>query len=153
MRFLFSGNDNYTEGVTPIAPLYGVFDDAANDSDKSYTVPGGETWQLLYANVVLVTTATAGNRQMRFQVYDSANRSQGYISAGAVQTASTTRSYGFLQGIYRETGFIDNMIQIPIPIDLYLPAGSIIRFYDSAAIAPAADDMTVSFGVHVYKGC
>jgi hypothetical protein len=110
-------------------------------------------WKLMYANVKLVTSADVGNRQIRFSVTDPDGNDVGYISAGAVQVASTTRSYGFLQGIYRETAFIDSMIQIPIPVDLYLPAGSTIRFYDSAAIAAAADDMTVSFGVQRFKGC
>jgi hypothetical protein len=110
-------------------------------------------WKLMYANVKLVTTATVGNRQIRFTVTDPSGNEVGYISAGAVQAASLTRSYGFLQGIYRETAFIDGMIQIPIPVDLYLPAGSTVRFHDSAAIAAAADDMTVSFGVQRFKGC
>jgi hypothetical protein len=155
MRFQFGSapNENYTDGVTVVAPIYGVFDAAANDSDKSFTVPDGEMWKLMYANVKLVTSADVGNRQIRFSVTDPDGNDVGYISAGAVQVASTTRSYGFLQGIYRETAFIDSMIQIPIPVDLYLPAGSTIRFYDSAAIAAAADDMTVSFGVQRFKGC
>ena len=57
-----------------------------------------------------------------------------------------------MQGIYRETAFVDAMIQVPIPMDLYLPAGSVLRFYDSAAIAAAADDMTVAFSVQKFKG-
>ena len=153
MRFNFSSGDNFTDGVTVVAPIYGVFDDTANDSDKSFTVPAGEMWKLMYANAKLVTTATVGNRQLRFAVTDPNGNEVGYISAGAVQAASLTRSYGFLQGIYRETAFIDGMLQIPIPMDLYLPAGSTIRFYDSAAIAAAADDMTVAFGVQRFKGC
>lgn len=153
MRFNFSSGDNFTEGVTSVAPIYGVFDSTANDSDKSFTVPAGEMWKLMYANVKLVTSADVGNRQLRFAVTDPNGNEVGYISAGAVQAASLTRSYGFLQGIYRETAFIDGMIQIPIPIDLYLSAGSTIRFYDSAAIAAAADDMTVAFGVQRFKGC
>jgi hypothetical protein len=151
MRFNFG--ENFTDGVTVVAPIYGVFDDTANDSDKSFTVPDGEMWKLMYANVKLVSSAAVGNRQLRFAVSDPSGNEVGYISAGAVQAASLTRSYGFMQGIYRETAFVDAMIQVPIPVDLYLPAGSVIRFYDSAAVAAAADDMTVSFGVQRFKGC
>jgi hypothetical protein len=152
MNFSHPGS-NLTQGVTVVAPIYGVFDSSANDSDKSFTVPDGEMWKLVFANVVLVTSAAVGNRQIRFSVADPNGNDVGYISAGAVQAASLTRSYGFMQGIYRETTFVDAMIQVPIPIDLYLPAGSSIRFYDSAAIAAAADDMTISFLVQVFKGC
>ena len=153
MRFNFSAGDNFTEGVTSVAPIYGVFDAVANDSDKSFTVPVGEMWKVMYANVKIVSSADVGNRQLRFAVIDPNGNDVGYISAGATQAASLTRSYGFLQGIYRETAFIDGVLQIPIPMDLYLPAGSTIRFYDSAAIAAAADDMTVAFGVQRFKCC
>lgn len=152
MRFT-QQNENYTEGVTVVAPLYSVFDDAANDSNKSYTISDGEMWKLTQAFVTLVTSATVGNRQIRFSVTDSNGDQVGYISSGAVQAASTTRHYGFMQGIYRETSFIDGMIQIPIPIDLYMSAGSVIQFWDSAAIDPAADDLTVAFTVQRFKGC
>lgn len=151
MRFLFG--TNYTEGITQVAPIAGVYDATANDSDKSFTVPDGEMWKLLHGNVILVTSATVGNRQIRFTVTDQDGNIVGYIPAGAVQAASTTRSYGFMQGIYRETAFVDTMIQVPIPIDLYLPSGSTVRFHDFAAIDAAADDMTVSFGYQVFKGC
>jgi predicted Zn-dependent protease len=50
-----------------------------------------------------------------------------------------------LQGIFRETAFVANELQVPLPIDLYIPPGGTIRIYDSAAIAAGADDMTVAF--------
>lgn len=152
MRFLNEG-ENFTEGVTVIAPIYTIFDDTANSSDKTYTVPAGEMWKMCQAFATLVTTAAVGNRQIRFAVTDEIGNQIGYLAAGATQAASQTRAYGFMQGIYREASFIDNMIQVPIPIDLYLQAGSTIRFWDSAAIAPAADDMTISMTVQRFKGC
>ena len=153
MRFKIGpDSENYTEGITVISPITGGYDAALNDSDKSYTVPNGETWKLIYAFVTLTTTAGAGNRQMRFSVTDASGNEVGYISAGAVQSPGSTNSYGFMQGIYRETSFVDNMIQVPIPIDLYLPAGYSMRFYDSNAVAPAADDMIVSYSVERFKG-
>jgi hypothetical protein len=150
MRFQF--DENFSEAVTPIYPFVGAIDEAPDDSSKDFTVPEGELWKLCYANVKLVTTATVGNRQIRMTVLDPQGKVVGYISAGAVQAASTTRSYGFLQGIYRETTFIDDMIQVPIPQDLFLPSGSVLRFSDSAAIDAAADDMTVNFGYQKFKG-
>lgn len=157
MRMQFgSNNENFSEVVTSIAPFSGQFDNAPNDSDKSFTVPGGEEWEICYANVLLTTTATVGNRQLRMTVTDADGNTVGYMSAGAVQAASLTRSYGFMKGIYRETAFIDGMIQVPIPFGLRLKAGSTIRFHDNGPagtpIDPTADDMTVSLGYCVYKG-
>ena len=145
-------NNNYSEVVTPIIQPGFAYDATLNDSDKTFTVPDGEMWRLLYANATFVTTATVGNRQIRMEVSDPSGSPMGYISSGAVQAASLTRHYGFMQGIYRETSFIDGMIQIPIPLDLYLPAGATIRFYDSAAVDAAADDLTIAFGYSIYKG-
>lgn len=147
------GNENLTIGVTQIAPVLGVLDDDPNNSDKTFIVPDGEMWKLIYANVTLFTSAAVGNRQIRLSVVNPDGYDVGYISAGATQAASLTRSYGFLQGIYRETSFIDGMIQTPIPMDLFLPAGSLLRFHDSAGISVAADDMTVAFSVQRFKGC
>lgn len=140
------GNGNFAETVIQFAPVHAVYDETANDSDKSFTVPDGEVWKLAQAFVTLATSATVGNRQIRFTATDANGKVIGYMSAGAVQAASLTRSYGFLQGIY-----IDGMIQVPIPMDLYLGPGCTIRFWDSAAIDPAADDLTVAFTALVYR--
>jgi hypothetical protein len=124
-----------------------VRDDRPDNSDKLFLVPEDEEWRLLWANVVLVTSADAGDRQIRFSVLDPSGDEVGYISAGTVQAASLTRNYGFMQGIYRETSFSDGMIQVPITLELHLPPGSIMRFYDSKGIAPEADNMTVTFQI------
>jgi hypothetical protein len=68
--------------------------------------------------------------------------------AGAVQAASNTYHYVFGQGVYRETSFVDNSIQCPFPLNTVLLPGWDLRIYDSAAVAAAADDMTVDV---VYK--
>lgn len=139
------GNDNYSQSVAIVPPLESVYDATANDSDKTFTVPTNEMWKLCYAHVTLVTSATVGNRQMVFGIYDADGNLIIDLVAGATQAASLTRHYGFLQGIYRETSFTGNEIQVPVPIDCYIPPGGSLRFYDSAAIDAAADDMTVSF--------
>ena len=155
MRFQFGAaqSENYTEGVTNVTPIGFAYDATADDSDKSFTVPDGEMWKIIYANVGLTTSATVGNRQLRLSITDPKGNAAIYISAGSVQAASLTRNYVFLQGIYRETSFVDSMIQVPIPIDMYLPSGSTIRFWESAAIAPTTDDMIVNFGYQRFKGC
>lgn len=120
-------------------------DSAANDSDKAITVPDGEVWQFDWIQAELTSTATVGNRQIVLGVYDQGNVLQAAWHAGATQAASLTRRYTMQPGIYRETTFVDGTIQIAIPKKLVLPPGWYLRIYDRAAIAAAADDMTVSY--------
>lgn len=151
MKFVFG--ENYTDGITVISPTYSVFDSDANSSNKVFTVPAGEMWKLNFAHVTLVSSGAAGNRQMEMIVADSSGNVMFTLSAGATQAASLTRDYHFMQGTYRETAFVANELQVPFGNDLSLPAGWTLRFKDSAAIAAAADDMTVAFQVQRFKGC
>ncbi len=124
-----------------------VRDAAANDSDKSWTVPNDEIWRLLWASVTLVSTATVGNRQIAIVVSDASSNVVLTINAGAVQAASATVRYLFFPGVPRETSVAVGELRGSIPADLYLPAGYSLRVYDSAAVDAAADDMTVAFQV------
>lgn len=152
MRFTLAGEGNYSEAVTEVPVIDRAVDSTANDSNKSFIVPNGEMWKLNSIYVVLTTDATVGNRQMVFEAVNASGVVVGRISAGAVQAASTTRRYLCMQGTYRETAFINTDIQVPIPMDSFLPSGFSLHVYDSAEISPGGDDMTVSASVKKYKG-
>lgn len=138
--------DRYiSSAVVNVPPIGSQFNDAADDSDKSFTVPNNEMWKLNFAHVLYVSSADAGNRIVTVEIDDADGNNLIDLVAGAVQAASTTVHYGFLQGIYRETSVVNGELQVPMPEDCYLGPGYTIRFYDSAAIAASADDMTVSF--------
>jgi hypothetical protein len=124
-----------------------TYDTTADDSDKTFTVPTGKTWRLDWLHVLYVSTATVGNRQLEVKITDASDVLRIDFHAGTTQAASLTRHYVFQPGIFRETAFVDNEIQIAIPMNMILPAGWKIRIYDSAAVDAAADDMTVSFQV------
>jgi len=124
-----------------------TYNATADDSDKTFTVPNGKTWRLDWLHVILVTTATVGNRQVEVSITDASDVMRIDFHAGATQAASLTRHYVFQPGIYRETTFTDNEIQVSIPMNMILPAGWKIRVRDTTATAAAADDMTVSFQV------
>lgn len=138
-------NDNWSEAVAIVPPIANTYNATANDSDKTFTAPDNELWKVCHAHATLVSSADVGNRQMALEVSDADGNTIIHLLAGAVQAASLTRHYGFLQGIFRETAFVANELQVPLPIDLYVPPGGSIRIYDAAAIAAAADDMTVAF--------
>jgi hypothetical protein len=123
------------------------YDATANDSDKSFTVPNGKTWRLDWAHVILASTADVGNRQIEVQILDASSVLRIDFHAGTTQAANLTRHYVFQPGIFRETAFVDGEIQTAIPMNMILPAGWSVRFYDSAAVAATADDMTISFQI------
>ncbi len=138
-------NDFISSATVNVPPIASQFDDTANDSDKSFTVPTNELWFLNWLHVIYVSSGDVGNRQLLLEVNDADGNTLIDQHAGAVQAASQTRHYGFLQGIYRETTFVDNSLQVSMPKDLYLGPGYVLRVYDDEAVAAAADDMTISF--------
>jgi hypothetical protein len=125
-----------------------VADEAADDSDKSLTVPASTEYKILWIWVELTTTGDVGNRQMAVQIQDSSKDVVAEWRAGAVQAASLTRYYSFAPGAGDLTSFRDtDYLMTPIPPDLVLPAGYIVRVYDKTAVKPAADDMVVQMMV------
>ena len=124
-------------------------DSAANDSDKTVTVPASTQYRLQAISVTLVTTASVGNRQVDILITDAADATLIKYAAGAVQAASLTRNYFFAPGHTQDTGFTGTLMYRNLAANLIIPAGYKIRVYDSAAIAAAADDMTVNLWVEV----
>lgn len=115
----------------------------ANDSDKTITVTAGEQWLIKSIYVLLASTATVGNRQLDILITNAADVPVMKFVAGAVQPASQNYVYLFAPQHPQETGFTANVMLRALAGDLILPAGYKIRIYDSAAIAAAADDMTI----------
>jgi hypothetical protein len=145
------GDNNYTDYVTELPLIERVRNIDPGDSDKSFTVPVGEMWHLNSIFIALTTSGTAGNRQIVVEAKNEDGNVIGRMSAGAVQAASTTRYYQYMQGTYRETAFINTDIQVPMPMDSYLKAGYSLHVYDSAIISPAADNMIVGVSYKLYK--
>lgn len=131
-----------TMEVSPIARPALKADEALNDSDKTFTVVAGTFWDVEWIWVELVTTSTAGNRQLAIEVQDDAGDVIMRLPAGATQAASKTENYLFGKGVEAQTSPADNVLQIPLPV-IVLPGNYVIRVYDTAAIAAAADDMVV----------
>ena len=120
-----------------------VADATLNDSDKTLTVPANAQWRLASVYAQLITTATAGNRQVDILCTDASDNEIAKFVAGAVQAASLTRTYVFAPLHPQETAFTNTLMLRALAGDLVLPAGYKVRVFDSAAIDAAADDMTV----------
>jgi hypothetical protein len=125
-------------------------DGAANDSDKTITVPSGKIWEIISIWIELVTTADAGNRQMQIDIRDDGDDVIYSLLAKNVQVASQTEHYACSQNGQEPAETVAGKHFIPIPVGLMLPAGYNVRIYDSAAIAAAADDMVIQMIVNQY---
>ncbi|KPJ87111.1 MAG: hypothetical protein AMJ53_18615 [Gammaproteobacteria bacterium SG8_11] len=124
-------------------------DEAANDSDKTFTVTATEEWQIQSIWVELATSGDVGNRQLVIEIQDSGSDVIFQVRAGAVQAASTTYYYAFGPHLIDLTAVRDtDYLSTPMPA-LILPAGYIVRIYDNNAVAAAADDMVCQMLVNV----
>jgi len=128
---------------TPWANIVLQSDTGANDSDKTLTVSTGKQWQIHSVYALLASTATEGNRQLDILITDASDNPIMKAVAGAVQPASQTYTYVFAVDNPQETGFTGDLMYRALPGQLILPAGYKVRVYDSAAVAAAADDLTL----------
>lgn len=118
--------------------------ETANDSDKLFTVPVATEWHLFAIHVILISTASPGNRQIAIVVADDSANPIFELAVGAVQADTLTRTYTLAPGLPDLTAFrATDELLTPLPGSLILPAGYTVRVYDSAAIDAAADDMSV----------
>lgn len=120
-------------------------DTAANDSDKTITVPAGESWEILSIRVEYTASADVGNRALTLLFRDSAADSiWGFTVSNATVAASEAMIFNFYPDA-PTVAPVDGGTEgsQALPHGLILPAGWDVRIYDSAAVAAAADDMVV----------
>lgn len=128
-------------------------DEGLNDSDKTFTVPVGVEWEIMSIWAELVTAGGVGNREMGVEIQDNASDVLFLIIVGASQAASLTRNYCFALHNPYQTAFIgpsSDLLLTPLP-NFILPAGYVVRVYDTAAIDAAADDMVLQMLVRERK--
>lgn len=94
----------------------------AGNVTVSSTTVSSQLRKLVMGQVVLTTDATAANRNVIIRLTDESDNTVIDVHAGAPVTASKTSQHiEMMQGIYRETSFIDNALQLPIPEEFYVP--------------------------------
>jgi len=125
------------------ANIFEVIDAALNDSNKTIVVPAGKRWKILYGQIILITTASAGNRNMQIRFRDSNGNEIYRIGTLNVQVASTTERYNLGQfGDIAESA--TGIHSFPIPINMILDGNFEIQILDSQAIDAAADDLFIN---------
>jgi len=119
-----------------------VRDATANDSDKSFTVPAGKTWNMMMVRFDLTNTATVGDRRPSLVITPAGGGSFTIFTGVALAASATGRYVCSFTGVsddYATTSYLVAMNFAP----MILPAGSVVRVYDLSTIDPAADDLTV----------
>lgn len=133
----------------PVPKIREIVDVALNDSDKTITVPVGKMWKILYGTVILVTTATINNRLLELRIQNSLGNFLQRIEALNVQAPSATEYYNF--GQYGDISESQAALHlIPIPDNLFLVEGQVIRILDINAIDVGGDDLDIRFIVEEY---
>jgi hypothetical protein len=122
-------------------------DAAADDSSKDFTVPAGKIWVLSSAFIDYTCTATVGNRSVSIRFLDgSANVVMRTCVSGAM-----TASNAYELSLWNTAPLLQTGTQRTMPMaEMRLPAGYVIRVFDSAAIDAAADDMLVTLHLLVF---
>lgn len=126
----------------PAATSKTVRDATLNDSDKSFTVPPNKRWNMLGIYSKLTTSATVGNRILKHLVsWDGTN----YLDIFVTPNIAASTAYYIMEsfnGVTDDFG-TNTFSMVHGMAPCILESGGVIRICDSAAIDPAADDLTI----------
>jgi len=131
-----------TSGVDPTLTL--ELDSTANDNEKTWTIPSGKKWKILYGCVRYASTATVGNRLLRVEIKDASGNMVWDASAVNAQTASSTEDYSLGTGITRPTEDHGSYHFIPLPADCTILEDFVLEISDQNNV-DSNDDMVVQF--------
>lgn len=99
-------------------------------SEISETVPAGAIWRLMTFNFSILTSAVAGNRECALQVTDGLNV---YVQMNPAALTAPSNGVNFHYGDGMAfTSNINNDLNAPIPRELYLTAGLIIKTHTTS---------------------
>lgn len=121
-----------------------ISDLSLNNSNKTFIVPSGKQWRLLFGHIAFTTTATVGSRKITFILEDAEENDLFLIHASGGQIASLTNFYSF-QTSSNLQAIGPDLFLIPIPGRTILPENFRIHILDSKSVDPAADDLIVRF--------
>lgn len=108
----------------------------AGNVDTDIIVPDNQTYEFIWGQIILDTDATVANRWVRIATLDLDGNNALCLCAGAAVTASKSDQLcAYIQGIYRETAFVNNVIQVPIATDHILLPGFTLRSFIENGVA------------------
>jgi len=120
-------------------------DVTANQISKTFTVPNGKQWRILYGKVSLVTTATVGTRRISIRFLDVGSNIIYFLQTNNTQAASLTEQYTF--GTFGDIGEVASARHtLPLPVHAILPSGFAFQIIEPNGV-DTSDDMEVFFMV------
>lgn len=123
----------------------------AGNVNKDFLVPEGSRFHILYGMAKLTTDVTAANRWMRLGIIDPSEKTIICLCAGAsVPASQSDQWFSYLQGVYRETSFLNGVLQVPIASNLVVPAGYKIRVFVGNGVV--GDSFDCDLMIHNEKG-
>jgi hypothetical protein len=99
-----------------------------------FIIPSNETWTVMAGHIILISSATGGNRWLRMGTHDENDHIVQESHAGAKQGSSLERHYNLITGTNRETAFVDDEIEMGIPNEIVLLPTWTLRLQDIAEI-------------------
>ncbi len=129
-------------------------EEAVNDSDKSFTIPGAsgpsgtkaELWQIFNIRIEFTASATGGTRKFTVLVTDADDDVlQSFdLDSRTNVTATNSLVVDLIPGAaYANPDSAATSVRDYLPPNLFLGHGEILRVYDRSATDAAADDMVV----------
>lgn len=120
----------------------------AGNVTTTLTVTSTQIKTLLYGQVILTTDATVANRRVIISILNDSGNVVLDLHSGAVVTASlSNRHHEFLQGIFRETTFVGDALQVPIPADCFLAPGYSVQIAIENGVAGDSYDYSLVYKV------
>lgn len=117
----------------PIIRRPGFVQDIGAGNDKIIAVPTNEYWELLGVHITLLTTGTAGTRQVDVQIRDAGDVILTTLRFGETQIASLTKRYSAALGLVTEVHIAGAMLFAQLPTFQLVEAMD-IRAFDNADV-------------------
>ena len=109
---------------------------------QAFTVPESHCWHLLFGHAIFETSAVGGNRRLLVEVTDEDGHIVSDMHAGAKQGSSSINQYALKQGIGRAATFVDNDIELAMPVHCIMLPGWTLTVLTSEIQDPIGDLIT-----------
>lgn len=111
----------------------GFVEDIGAGNDKIIAVPANQYWKLLGIHITLLTTGTAGSREVEIEIRDASANVLTRIAFGDVQMLSSTKRYSAALRLTTEVHIAGEMVFAQLPL-FQLIEGFDIRVFDSVDV-------------------
>ena len=127
-----------------------IEDETAEEPDKILTVDANEIWEILWIYLELTSSATVGNRMLRFSIRDDSNDIIWSEKTGIDQPANQTYTYILAPGQQRNITNANNISYYNLPATTLLPAAYNIRLFENNSIDGDDDGLIIHMMINRY---